>query len=614
MTYMKRPISLLLVLSLLVIPSFAGYISSVLRGPARKGSHARASKRPLDQLFADYWANYLADNPGTAAYLGDHRYDDRLYDISEQAYKRRYATARAFLKRAKAISDVRLSEQERVSLEMLRRQLQLGIDGEPLHMYFGDNYLLPINQMEGFHLSLLNSPDTRQFTSDLNYRNFVRMLNGFPAQVDAAIANMREGVRVGIVLPRPVVERILPQLEMGITADPKTSPLYKPVLRMPASIPALEKQSLAEAVEREITASVSPGYRRLFDFMKIEYLPRARSTYSLSDLPNGRAIYDYAIKVHTRTGLSADEIHEIGLRELERISAQRQELLKSVGFAGTIAEFNQKMQADRSLRWYTATDVEHDLRANLEFIKPHLSRLFHVFPEIKYDIKPVEPFREASFPNGQYYAPSIDGKRPGIFYYNTFNVETEGVRKFMLPNLAFHEVVPGHHLGAVLTRLNNKLPDFRRYGGNSAFDEGWALYAEELADEVGAYRDPYSRNFWLNGRTFAFVGAVAETGIHVRGWTRDQAYAFVRKYLPMPEARFDVFMARWTSLPGQGLAYSIGNMKIRELRELAQKELGSRFDIRDFHYAVLSEGSVPLDVLNDNVLAWIKKTKQNSRN
>ncbi|HKP68616.1 MAG TPA: DUF885 domain-containing protein [Pyrinomonadaceae bacterium] len=588
---MTRKISLLLVVCLLAVPTFG------------------ASKK-LDRLFAEYWANYLADNPGTAAYLGDHRYDNRLYDISEEAYKRRYATARAFLKRADAIADVSLSDEERLSLKMLRRELQLAVEGESLHAYFGDNYLMPINQIEGPHVSLLSSPDTRLFDSARDYRNFVEMLRGFPAQVDAAIANMRKGMRLGVVLPKPVVERILPQLEMGIAADAKTSPLFKPVSRMPSSISAAERQSITAALEHEISASVSPAYRKLRDFMKDEYLPRARPNFSLSELPNGRAIYDYAIKVHTRTGLSADEIHEISLRELDRVTAQRQEHLKRVGFTGTIAEYNQKMQSDRSLRWYTAAEVERDLRENLAIIKPLLPRLFHDFPEVRYEIKPVEKFREASFPNGQYFAPSIDGKRPGIFYYNTFNVETEGVRKFMLPSLAFHEVVPGHHFGAVLTRVNTKLPRFRRYGGNSAFDEGWARYTEELADEVGAYRDPFARNFWLNAKTFALVGAVIETGIHTKGWTRDQAFAFMRKHLPMPEARFDVNMARWTSLPGQGLAYSLGDMKIRELRELSQRELGERFDIRDFHQVVLSNGTVPLDILNDNVLEWIKTKRQ----
>ena len=606
---MKRSFTLVLVLLLLGISAFGRHEHGVPHGSAKNRDAARTSNRSLDRLFADYWADHLADDPVHAAYLGVHRYDDRIYDISEAAYRRRYATARAFLKRANAIADAGLSEQDRTSLKMLRRQLQIGIEGEPLHAYFGDHYLMPINQMEGFHVSLLNSPDMREFASARDYDNFIRLLKAFPAQVDAAIANMQKGIALGIVLPKAIVERVLPQLEMGIAADPKTSPLYKPISRMPASVSAADRQRIAAALEGGISASISPGYRKLLDFMKNEYLPKARSTFSLSDLPNGKALFDYAIKVHTRTGLSADEIHEIGLRGLEQITIQRQEHLKQIGFTGTIAEFNQKMQTDRSLRWYTAAEVERDLRENLEYIKPLLPRLFHPFPEVRYDMKPVEPFREASFPAGQYFAPTIDLTRPGIFYYNTFNVGTEGVRKFVMPSLAFHEVVPGHHFGAVLTRLNKKLPDFRRYFMHAAFDEGWARYAEELADEVGAYRDPYARNFWLNAKTFGFVGAVVETGIHAKGWTRDQAFAFVRKYLPTPEARFDVFMARWTTMPGYNFGYAIGDMKIRELRDLAQRELGDRFDIRDFHAVVLSDGTVPLDVLNDNVIAWIKATK-----
>ena len=313
--------------------------------------------------------------------------------------------------------------------------------------------------------------------------------------------------------------------------------------------------------------------------------------------------------MRTTTGLSADEIHNLGLSELEKITLERQKLLNEAGFKGTVSEFNQQMQANRDLRWFDAAAVKRDLRENLQFIEARLPQLFSNIPQVKYEIKPVEAFRAASFPNGAYYSPSADGTRPGIFYYNTFNAETEGIRKFMLANLAFHEVIPGHHFETIYGREDKDLPAFRRFGGNSAYSEGWATYAETLADEIGGYRDAYSRMFWLNAKVANYTSVVAETGIHTKGWTREQAYAFIRQYLPMPESRFDMFLARWSVIPAQAIGYSAGAQRISRLRARAEKELGSRFDIREFHNVVLSSGNVPLDVLSDLVEEWIALIK-----
>lgn len=572
-----------------------------------RSTQAEAAK--LNRLLTDYWEDYLADNPGFATYIGDSRFDHKLYDISEKAYRRRYSAARAFLKRTNKIRESRLSRQDRVSLKMLRRILALAVEGEPLYSYLEENYLMPINQMEGFHVRLLTLPETNPFASQRDYRNYIERLRAFPRLVDAAIENMRKGIGLGIVLPKAVVERMIPQLQSGIASDAKKSPLYAPVEHFPLTVPAADRQQLTADVEREISTTVSNGFSKLLEFMKTEYLPKARPTFAFSDLPGGREMYAYAIKVRTTTGLTADEIHNLGLRELEKITLERQKLINEAGFKGTASEFNQQMQANKSLRWFDAPSVERDLRENLQFIEARLPQLFSNIPQVAYELKPVEAFRAASFPNGAYYGPTADGTRPGIFYYNTFNVETEGVRKFMLPNLAFHEVNPGHHFADVYGRGNKELPAFRRFGGNTAYSEGWATYAETLADELGAYRDPYSRNFWLNAQVSNYASIVAETGIHTKGWTREQAYAFIRQYLPMPEARFDISLARWTVIPAQAIGYSAGAQRISRLRARAQQELGSRFDIREFHDVVLSSGNVPLDVLSDLVEEWISLKK-----
>lgn len=607
-------IKTLLIMTIVPTPIFAqaDRKSPAVKIAKKRSTQSEAAK--FQRLVTDYWEDYLADNPGFATYIGDSRFDHKLYDISEKAYRRRYSTARSFLKRTNEIREKRLSRQDRISLKMLRRILSSAIEGEPLYSYHEENYLMPINQMEGFHVRLLTLPETHPFASLRDYRNYIERLRAFPFLVDAAIENMRKGIGLGIVLPKAVVERMIPQLESGITFDAKKSPLYAPVERFPQTVSAAERQQLTADLESEITTTVSKGFGKLLEFMKTEYLPKARSNFAFSDLPGGREMYAYAIKVRTTTNLSADEIHNLALSELEKITLERQKLINEAGFKGTASEFNQQMQANKALRWFDAPSVERDLRENLQFIEARLPQLFSDIPQVKYELKPVEAFRAASFPNGAYYGPSADGTRPGIFYYNTFNVETEGVRKFMLPNLAFHEVNPGHHFAAVYGRGNRDLPAFRRFGGNSAYSEGWATYAETLADEIGAYRDAYSRNFWLNAQISNYASIVAETGIHTKGWTREQAYAFIRQYLPMPESRFDLFLARWSVIPAQAIGYSAGAQRISRLRERAQKELGNRFDIRDFHDAVLSSGNVPLDVLSDLVEEWISLKKSQNRN
>ena len=590
--------TLLVTLALFVTSSV---VAAAPAGPAETAK--------LQRLSRDYWDDYLADNPGFATYIGDPRSNDKLYDMSERAYVRRYATARRFLARANAIDEQALTSTDRVTLAMLRRTLALALEGEPLHCYLEDNYLLPLNQMEGVHHRLLGLPDTHPFATARDYQTYLARLRAFSPQVDAVIENMRKGIALGVVHPRAVVERILPQLEAGASAAAKASPLYGPAGRFPKTVSSPERKRLATAIERTIATSVTPAFHRLLAFMRDEYLPKARTTFGLSALPRGAELYAYAIKVRTTTSLSADEIHALSLEELEKVELERARVVRALGFAGTPREFNEQLQNDREQRWFDAASVERDLRENLERIQPKLPQLFSGLPRVDYVLKPVEPFREASFPAGAFVPGTRDGSRAGLFLYNTHAVKTEGVRKYLLPDLAFHEVIPGHMLQANYASANQALPAFRRFQGTDAFNEGWASYAETLADELGAYPDVYARNFFLSARVFAEVSAIAETGIHAKGWSPEQAYAFVRRYLPMPQARFDVSLARWAALPAQGLSYGIGALKLKELRGRATRELGERFDVRDFHSVVLNNGNVPMDVLEGIVTDWVAKQK-----
>ena len=568
---------------------------------------AADDKAKFDRLLDDYWEYHLADRPQTATYIGDSRYDDKLFDNSAAAYKRRYAEARRFLKQAAAIRPEQLAHDDRVTLAMLRRELTLALEGEPLHAYLQRFYHLPMNQIEGPHLELLLLPSEHPFRSERDYRNYIARLTAFSRVADDSIAAMREGIRLGVVHPRPIVERMIPQLQIGAV---KESPLYVPVKQFPAAVPEAARRKLTAATERAIQAAVKPAFARLLGFMRDEYLPKSRTTVAWSQLPSGRERYAYAIKVRTTRDLSAEQIHAIAQEELEQAEGERRRLVRSLNFEGTPRDFNQQLQLNRELRWYDAASVERDIRNSLTAMEARLPKLFKDIPPFNYELKPVEPFRAPSFPIGAFFPKSPDNARPGVFYYNTHDIGTEGLRKFMLPNLSFHEAIPGHMLQSTYANANRRLHAYRRLGGNSAYNEGWAMYAERLADEVGAYPDAYARNFYLSASVSAWTSAIAETGIHDKGWTMEQAYAFLGRYLPMSQERFDSVVARWAVLPAYSFGYGLTARTIRELRAHATAELGDRFDVREFHSVVLNGGSVPADVLTTEVHSWVDREKR----
>lgn len=590
---------LTLCISLVSASSWAEETSAVIpRASSREAAKAQ-------RLFADYWSWRLADDPHLATFVGDNRYDDRLYDISAAAYRGRFDAARRFLERADAIRPDRLTASDQLSLTILQRQLRLALRGELLHSWLEDTYLLPLNQMEGLHHRVLTLPVNHPFASARDYENYLRRLRAVPAQIDHAIANMRRGIALGVVAPRVVVDRVIPQLDAAATAA--ANPLSEPLSRFPASIGSADRARLKAATEREISRSLAPAFRKLQRFITEEYLPHSPAAVTM---PGGRALIDYLIEVRTTTRLTAEQIHELGLGAVETAAAARAEFLKQLGFTGTPVEFNQKLQSDKTLRLLDQASVEAEIRASLAAITPRLPELFRDLPPFDFILQPVEPFRARSFPLGAFFPGSMDGKRPGTFYYNMHDAGTEGVRRFMLPTLAFHEVALGHHLQSVYSRTNRGLPAFRRFGGNAAYNEGWATYGERLADEVSAYPDANARSFYLSSQVYAYASVVAQTGLYAKGWTSEETYAFLRRYIPMSEERFQMFLGRMFSLPAQGLGYSIGALTIQRLRERAERELGARFDKREFHDVVLRDGGVPMDVLEELVEQWIARTRR----
>jgi uncharacterized protein (DUF885 family) len=567
---------------------------------------ARETAR-LHRLFEDYWNWRLTDDPALATYLGDARYDDRIYDISAGAYRRRFEKARHFLRRADGFRAGRLSAVDQLSLAILQRRLRLALRGEALHSWLEDSYLLPLNQMEGLHHRVLTLPATHPFASERDYENYLRRLRAVPVQIDHAIANMRTGIRLGVIMPKIVVDRVIQQLGVAGEANVDAHPLSEPLSRFPSGIGGRDRARLKAATERQISSAVAPAFLKLHRFMVEEYLPKAPAAVTL---PGGPALRDYLIEVNTTTTMSAGEIHDLGLAALETAVTERAEFVRGLGFGGTPVEFNQRLQTDMSLRLVEPAAVEAEIRASLSVIEKRLPELFLEVPPVSAALRQVEAYRAKSFPMGAFFPGSIDGKRPGTFYYNMVDGGAAGVRRFALPNLAFHESLPGHQFQSSYSRLNRGLPSFRRFGGNSAYNEGWATYAERLADEVGAYPDANARNFYLSAQVWAYVSVVAQTGFYAKGWTPEETHAFMRRYLPTSEERFQLFLSRSISLPAQGLGYSVGALTIQRLRERSERELGKRFDKRAFHDVVLRDGGVPMDVLTELVEKWIAEQKR----
>jgi len=412
---------------------------------------------------------------------------------------------------------------------------------------------------------------------------------------------MRRGMQTGVVQPKVVMERTLPQLEAMHMPDVRQSVFYQPILRIPSGFSEAERARLATAYAQAIERRIIPAYRKLHAFIKAEYLPACRAAVALSDLPGGSAWYSYLVKFHTTTDLEPDEIFEIGLKEVERIKEAIDALKEKTGFRGGAGAFVRRLSATAS-GYSTKEELIRAYEGLRAKVTPQLDRLFGVVPQAPYEIRPIEEFRERSAPS-QYWSPSPDGSRPGIFYVNAAGVR-EKPRRPSEP-LFLHEAVPGHHLQISLQRQNPALPRFRRFGRYTAFSEGWALYAEGLGHELGLYTDPRQHLGRLNSELFRAVRLVVDVGLHHKGWARGQALKFMMQNTGASEAGAALEIDRYIALPGQALAYKIGQLKISQIRARAEKALGANFDIRAFHDELLKDGAMPLDLLEAKMDGWI---------
>jgi uncharacterized protein (DUF885 family) len=556
--------------------------------------------RKLHELFDAYFEEYLRLNPVFATSVGDHRYDDQLGDgISEEHRQYKRLLLGRYLDELSRLDKETLNDGDRVSYHLFKHQLTL----ELKELEF-NQHLLPVRQLFStpIEFPLLGSGfGLHPFKTVGDYENFLARMEKFASWTDTAIHNMRKGMELGIVQPRFVIERTLPQLEAMLVSDAKQSIFYRPILRIPSGFSTGEADRITGQYAQEIERRVIPTYRKLHAFIKEEYLPKSRTSPALSALPNGDAWYSYLVRVHTTTDLPPDEIFRLGMKEVERINGEIEKLKEKLGFRGSSAELAATF-AGAVPSYRTKEELIKAYEEISAKVTPRLAKLFGRIPKSRYEIRAIEEFRERSAPS-QYWSASPDGSRPGIFYVNAAGINERPRRPS--ESLFLHEAMPGHHFQVSLQRENAELPNFRRFGRYTAFSEGWALYVESLGYELGLYSDPLQEFGRLNSELFRAVRLVVDVGLHQKGWTRQQAVDYMMQNTLMSESGAMLEIDRYIAWPAQALSYKIGQLKISAIRSKAEKSLGAKFDIRAFHDELLKDGAMPLDLLEAKMDAWI---------
>jgi len=556
----------------------------------------------LHALVEEYFDRQLELSPMSATAIGDSRYDDRLDESTSPGFREKsLGIERAYLDRAQAIDAARLSASSRLTLEIFVSEREQALAGQPFHEEY-----MPFSQMGGLPMDLVvyGSGDGPQpFATLADYQRFLKRVREFPRWADGAIALMRTGMSRGITLPKPAVAKMIPQLREIVTPGAESSIFWGPLKALPKSISAADATRLRTDFASAISTEVLPAYARLADFLERDYLPAARSTVGWSDLPDGPAWYRWRIRGATTMDLPPDQIHQIGLDEVARIRADMIAVKEQVGFQGDLDAFFRHLEDDPQFYFDNEQQLLEAYRAVKRRIDALLPKLFADFPKADYEIRPVEAFRAASAAGASYQAPSADGKRPGIFYINTFNLKAQP--RFGLETLSLHEAAPGHHFQIAIQQELTDLPRFRRFNNYVSYAEGWALYAESIGKELGVFTDPYQWYGRLSDEMLRAMRLVVDTGLHSKGWTREQAIRYMLDNSSMAESDVTAEVERYIVWPGQALGYKLGQLRISALRARAQAALGEKFDVREFHGQVLRDGAIPMDVLSAKIDRWI---------
>jgi uncharacterized protein (DUF885 family) len=575
------------------------------------------SETSATQAFRAYlqddWKRWLAEYPELATSIGVPGLDDRWTNDSPAGIEGRKRHLSESLASLRHLDAGTFPAKERTNYDLYRELLELaevglpfGLDPFPFHLGMPHSLLVPLNQMEGVHLTASDTLEIQPRERLSDYENILSRLNALAEAVAQNLALLEAGRHQGFTPHRVAVRGVPDQVRGLIPNDPMASPLLRAFVEMPSRIGEADRRRLVSAAKEAYTDRIVPAFERLHQYLVTTYLPACRDAPGVSALPNGTALYSFLVRWQTTTGLTAKEVHEIGLREVRRLRSAMEELMVRTGFSGKFSEFLKFLRTDDRFFYTNAGALVDGYRVIAKKIDPGLSRLFGRLPRLPYGVLPVPEFRAESSPTAYYMSGAPATGRPGTFFANTFALHSRP--RWEMEALCLHEAVPGHHLQITLAQEVEDLPDFRRFTGPTAFVEGWGLYAESLGDELGLYQDPHSKMGEYTYDMWRSIRLVVDTGIHALGWSRDDAIRFFRENVGKSEVDIAVEVDRYIVWPAQALAYKVGALKIRELRTWAEQALGDRFNVREFHDRVLEEGAVPLGVLESRVKSWVAST------
>ena len=556
----------------------------------------------LHVLFEEHFERGLEMDPLKATFIGDYRYNDRLANyVGPEYIAAAMAMDEKFLARLLKIDRAQLGYQDQLSYDLFKINREQSLEGNqfPFH-------LQPINQFRSItstFVRLGSGTSAHPFKMVKDYEDFLSRADDFSVNIDQVIANMKQGMQQGVTQPRILMEKLLPQIDVHIVSDIQESNFYGPIENMPEEFGEEDRARLTAAYEDKISNTIIPAYERVSNFLGDEYNAAARDTVGLYAQPNGADWYSYMVRVRTTTNMTPDEIHQIGLDEVARIHKEMHGVMEEVGFEGDLKEFFEFVNTDEQFFFDEAEQLIQGYRDMSDHITELSMELFEVMPKSAFEVRRVEPFREASSAAGSYQSGTPDGARPGIFYANAYDIKARG--KWAMGSLFLHEAIPGHHFQIMIQRENEELPEFRRFGHFTAYSEGWGLYAESLGKELGVYTDPYQYFGGLNAELWRSIRLVVDTGLHAKQWSRQDVLDYMYANSAVAEVRAVAEAERFMAIPGQALAYKIGQLKIRKIRNKAEAALGDNFSVRAFHTEVLKDGAMPLSMLDAKLDRWV---------
>jgi uncharacterized protein (DUF885 family) len=557
----------------------------------------------LRKLFDNYYDERLKLFPLDATRIGDNRYNDLLPNDGSAQYREQ--VHKFYLKYKNQLAGYKrgsLNETDKISYDILTDILNKSLEAEKLHpeyIPFAQFFSLPLTMGQ-----LGSGKGNQPFTTVQDYENWVKRMTAFSTWTDTAIANFRRGIKAGVVLPKALVVRMIPQMESLSESDTSKSVFYGPVRNFPAGFTDAEKSRLTKVYNEAISAQLLPSYKKFAQFFKTEYLPQARMTSGLSALPNGKAIYDYDVYNFTTLRKNPEEFYQTGLKEVDRITNEMEKLKSTMGFTGSLKDLFTVMRNDKQFMPFTSdSEVIAANWAVLKKIEPKLKELFSVTPATPFEIRPVEKFRAAAAAP-QYDRSSADGKRPGIYYIPILDPTKINVTNWALEGTFLHEAIPGHHYQVSLQQEDSSKPKFRRFAFFPAFSEGWALYTESLGEQLGCYTDPYQKMGAYGNEIHRAIRLVVDVALHTGKMTREEGIAYMMAHEALNEQAVTAEIERYMAMPGQALSYKTGELKIKELRDKYKQQLGPRFNLTAFHDAILKGGAMPLSVFESYMDQW----------